>query len=211
MNLAWKFERCVGIANKKECPDVLLIPTCDSLLRRISVRHYGRSLLTDDYNHRKRKWPQLRNRALFRRSSTQSKALPTSRSRSGERDTVLRVVTRKRQGSALNLACPGEDCQAQRIAPNGCSKLIVKLLQRIGRGERIWTSDPLIPKKGLGCRAECFQSLRVVLQTSQSCSITPFGSECKSPKWQPQTRGSPADFESLALYLEVPGGLIFNL
>jgi hypothetical protein len=26
------------------------------------------------------------------------------------------------------------------------------------------SSDPLVPKKGLGCRAECFQSLTVVLR-----------------------------------------------
>jgi hypothetical protein len=36
-------------------------------------------------------------------------------------------------------------------------------------------SDPLVPKTGLGSRAECFQSFIVVLQSSASCWITSFG------------------------------------
>jgi hypothetical protein len=38
---------------------------------------------------------------------------------------------------------------------------------------------PLVPKKGLGCRAECFQSLAVVLRPSHFCSIIPVWTVCK--------------------------------
>ena len=50
------------------------------------------------------------------------------------------------------------------------------------------TSDPLIPKKGLGRRTECFQSLALVLQPSHSCSITAFWGECKSSNGGPKPR-----------------------
>src|SRR5262245_56694453 len=38
----------------------------------------------------------------------------------------------------------------------------------------------LVPKKECRSRAECFQSIKVVLQPPHSCSITSFRSECKS-------------------------------
>jgi hypothetical protein len=56
----------------------------------------------------------------------------------------------------------------------------IEITRDIGRGERILTSDPLVPKKGLGCRTECFESLTVVLQPFYSCSITTFEDQCKS-------------------------------
>src|SRR5438445_7721210 len=47
------------------------------------------------------------------------------------------------------------------------------------------SADPLVPKKGLGCRAECFQSHTVVLQPSPSCSITSFRVVCKPSNGNP--------------------------
>jgi hypothetical protein len=38
---------------------------------------------------------------------------------------------------------------------------------------------PLVPKKGLGCRAECFQSHEVVHRPSDSCSNIPIWNVCK--------------------------------
>jgi hypothetical protein len=46
-------------------------------------------------------------------------------------------------------------------------------------------ADPLVPKKGLGCRAECFQSHRVGLRPSHSCSITPVWNVCKPSNGNP--------------------------
>jgi len=43
-----------------------------------------------------------------------------------------------------------------------------------------------VPKTGFGSRAECFQSLAVVLRPSQSCSITSFWHECKSSNGSPR-------------------------
>jgi hypothetical protein len=44
----------------------------------------------------------------------------------------------------------------------------------------------LVPKKGLGCRTGCFQSLTVVLQPTHSCSITSFWNECASSNGSPR-------------------------
>jgi len=46
--------------------------------------------------------------------------------------------------------------------------------------------DTLVPKKVLGSRTECFQSLTVVLQPSHSCSITSFRGECKPSNGSPR-------------------------
>jgi hypothetical protein len=47
------------------------------------------------------------------------------------------------------------------------------------------TSDPLVPKKGLGCRVECFQSHTVVLQPSHSCPTPSVWSVCKPSNGNP--------------------------
>ena len=59
---------------------------------------------------------------------------------------------------------------------------------RMVRGEGICTSDPLVPKKGLGCRSECFQALRVMLRPSQSCSLTSLSANV-SPRMEVPDQG----------------------
>src|SRR5215831_9928678 len=50
------------------------------------------------------------------------------------------------------------------------------------RFDHTFRAENLVPKKGLGCRTECFQSLTVVLQPSHSCSIISVWNLCK-PFW----------------------------
>jgi len=54
-----------------------------------------------------------------------------------------------------------------------------------GAGEGFCTSDPVVPKKRLGRRAECSQSLTVVLQQSRSCPIIPVRNVCKPSNGNP--------------------------
>jgi hypothetical protein len=64
-----------------------------------------------------------------------------------------------------------------------------KLRSTVSQTTSVWPAispEPLAQQKGLGCRAECFQSLTVVLQPSHSCSITSFWGECKSSNGSPR-------------------------
>jgi hypothetical protein len=62
----------------------------------------------------------------------------------------------------------------------------------------ILAGDPLVPKKGLGCRAECFQSHRVALRPSHSCSITPVWNICKPSNGNPPQGFIESGKETLA-------------
>ena len=55
-----------------------------------------------------------------------------------------------------------------------------------------------VPKMGLGCRAECFQSLTVVLRPSHSCSITPVWKVCKPSNGNPHQGFIRSGTETLA-------------
>ena len=79
--------------------------------------------------------------------------------------------------------------QQQQSCMGGGSAAAESSIQRRHYARRISSPlDPLVPKKGLGCRAECFQSLAVMLRPSQSCSITSFWGECKSLNGSPKLR-----------------------
>jgi hypothetical protein len=56
---------------------------------------------------------------------------------------------------------------------------------------RPFLRESLVPKKGLGRRAERFQSCVVVLQPSHSCSITSFRGVCKPSSGNPHQGFSP--------------------